>query len=192
MIRARERLLGCRGVAKMRVDRDVVRDLIPDRRGAGGERRLGVDCERERLVIDLDRLCRIERLRDGSGHDHGHRLADMARLVPGQEPVRAEKHFAAVRRGQFHVVSGRRHRLMRNRVEPGGAAVCAAVGAEHARHGARHIERDGANARMRMRRAHHRRIGLARQMEIVGEAALAGHEAQILLAPQGPADRTRA
>src|SRR5438477_557939 len=39
--------------------------------------------------------------------------------------------------------------------------------------------------RVRMRRAHHRRVRLTRQAEVVGEAPGAGEQALVLLAPQG-------
>ena len=42
--------------------------------------------------------------------------------------------------------------------------------------------------RMRVRRAHHHRVGLARQAHVVGVAASAGDEAQVLLAPHRLAD----
>ena len=51
---------------------------------------------------------------------------------------------------------------------------------------ARRVDRD--DARMRMGRAHHRRIGLAVEIEIVGEAALAGDEPRVLLARHRLAD----
>ncbi len=50
----------------------------------------------------------------------------------------------------------------------------------------RRIDRD--DARVRIRRAHHRRIGLAVETEIVGETALAGNEPRILLARHRLAD----
>ncbi len=50
----------------------------------------------------------------------------------------------------------------------------------------RRFDRD--NARMRIRRAHHHRVRLAVEAEIVGEAALAGDEPLVLLARQRLAD----
>ena len=47
---------------------------------------------------------------------------------------------------------------------------------------------DAADARMRMGRAHHRRVGLAVRAEIVAEPALAGDQPLVLLAADGLAD----
>ena len=77
---------------------------------------------------------------------------------------------------------------MRDRLEAVGDAVLAGEDAEHARQGARGGGVDGADAGMRVRAAHHHRVGLPLQAEIVGEAPLAGEEAQILLAAQRLAD----
>ena len=73
-------------------------------------------------------------------------------------------------------------RVVRDGGQPVGEAVGAAEDAEHARHrlGARRI--DAEDARVRMGRAHHRRVGLAVEVEIVAEAAAAGDEPLVLLA----------
>src|SRR5215813_7231916 len=47
---------------------------------------------------------------------------------------------------------------------------------------------DRLQGRVRVRRAHEYRIGLARAIDVVGILALAGDEALILLAPDGSAD----
>src|SRR6185369_17541895 len=47
---------------------------------------------------------------------------------------------------------------------------------------------DGSDARMRMWRAHHDRIGLADKVEIVAEPALPGHQRRIFLADDRLAD----
>ena len=72
---------------------------------------------------------------------------------------------------------------------PSASAIGAGEDAEHARH--RRPPRAVSirdDARMRMRRAHHRRIGLTRQAEIVAEAALAGEQPRVFLAPHRLAD----
>ena len=58
-------------------------------------------------------------------------------------------------------------------------------GAGH-RHGGGHI--DAANARMGVGRAHHDGVGLAGEVDVVAEAALAGEELGIFLADDGLAD----
>ena len=148
--------------------------------------------ERQFLVTHLDRLGGVHRLRLGLGDHHGDRFADMARLVGGQQQMRADEHRAAAGRGELHVVFGLRQRIVRNGLEPIGRAIGAGEDAEHARHRfcPRRIDRD--DARMRIRRAHHRRIGLAVESEIVGEAAIAGDEPRIFLARHRLADEAEA
>ena len=113
----------------------------------------------------------------------------MAGLVGRQQQVRADEDLAAAGGVQLHVVFGLRQRIVRNGGEPVGAAIGAGEHAEHARHrlGARRI--DAENARMRMRRAHHHRIGLALEAEIVAEAAASGGEPLVFLAGDRLADR---
>ena len=73
-----------------------------------------------------------------------------------------------------------------------GQAVGPGEDAEHARQGAGARRIDAANARMRMRRAHHRGIGLMVELEIVAEAAFAGDQPLVLGAAHGPADEAEA
>ena len=73
-------------------------DLVPHRRRARLHRVLGMDDERQHLVVDLDRLGGVERLRLRLGHHHRDRLADMARLVGRQQHVRADEDRAAAGR----------------------------------------------------------------------------------------------
>ena len=103
--------------------------------------------------------------------------------------MRTKKDRAPAARCQLHVVSGRRHGLVGNRVQSGGTAILPAIGAEHAGHAACPIERDSANAGMRMRRAHHHGMRLARQREVIGEAAPAGEETEILFPHQRASNR---
>jgi hypothetical protein len=81
---------------------------------------------------------------------------------------------------------------VRNGAQAFGEAIGAGEDAKHAgqRFGARGV--DGADARMRVRGAHHHRIGLAVETEIVAEAAAAGGEAGVLLAHDRLADETEA
>ena len=72
--------------------------------------------------------------------------------------------------------------------EPVGQAVGAGEHAEHARHGLGARRIDAADAGMRMRGAHHYRIGLAVDAEVIAEAAMAGDEPRVLFARRGLAD----
>ena len=188
MIGGGEGALGRLRIAEAGVDQHVVRHLVPHRRGAGRMRRVGVGDEGKLLVFDLDRFRGIERLRPGLGHDHRDRLADMARLVGRERHVRADEDLAAAGAGELHVEFRLRHRRVRNGLEAVGAAVGAGEDAEHARHGARLLGVDAQDAGMRIGRAHHRRIGLPRQAEVVAEPAPAGGEAEVLLAAQRLSD----
>ena len=73
------------------------------------------------------------------------------------------KIVAAAGAVQLHVELGLGQRIVRDRAEPVGEAVGAGEHAEHARHrlGARGV--DPTDAGVRVRRAHHRGIGLARR-----------------------------
>ena len=153
-------------------------------RRARDHRLLGVHHERQFFVAHDQRFGGVERLRFGCGNDHRHRLADVAHPVRRQQHMRAGEHVAAARPGELHVEFGLGHRIVRNGRQAIGGAIGAGEDAEHARHGFRRRGIDGGYARMRMRRAHHRRIYLAVEIEIVGEAALAGDEPLVLFARQ--------
>jgi hypothetical protein len=106
--------------------------------------------------------------------------------------VGADEYGAAARGGELHVVSGLGQRIVRNGAQPVREAVRAREHGEHARHrlGARGV--DAADARMRVRGAHHHRMGLAIENEIVAEPPLAGGEPRVLLADDRLADETEA
>src|SRR5262249_34528370 len=181
-----------RAVAEQGVDRDVVRHFVPHYRRARTHRVLGMVDAGQDFVIDHDRLCGVERLRHALRQHHGDRLADVAGLVRRQQQMRADEHRAAACGRKLHVVSGLRQRIRRDGAEAVGEAVGAGENAEHARHrlGARGI--DGADAGMRVRRAHHHRMCLAGEAEIVAEAAVAGGQPLVLLAHDRLADEAEA
>ena len=185
---ARERRFRRLRVAELRIDEDVVFDFVPERRRAGPHRVFRMQHEWQFLVAHLHRFGGIRRLRLGFRHHHGDRLADMARSVRGQQQMRADENRAAARRGELHVEFGLRHRIVRNGLEIVGYAIGAGEHPKHARHrvGPRRI--DGDDARMRIGRAHHHRISLPVEREVVGKAALAGDEPRVLLARQRLAD----
>src|SRR3989441_11716365 len=72
---------------------------------------------------------------------------------------------------------------MRDRPEAIGRGVLAGQHRDHARylHGAGAV--DAPEACVGVRRAHHARVGLARQVEVVAVATLAGDEAQVFPSP---------
>src|SRR5262249_2955661 len=71
-------------------------------------------------------------------------------------------------------------------------AVGAGEDAEHARHGLGPARVDGEDARVRVGRAQHHRVGLAIDAEIVAEASAAGGEPRVLLADDGLTDEAEA
>src|SRR5215469_109359 len=140
--------------------------------------------ERQFRVVHDDGFGCVQRLRLGCGYDHRHRFADMAHTIGRQQHMRAGEHRAAAWPGELHVVFGLGHRIVRNRPKIFRSAIGAGEDAEHAGHVLCRGDVDRDNPRMRMRRSHHRRIGLAVETEIVGEAALAGDEPLVLFARQ--------
>ncbi len=190
VIRCCESLVGGLAVAEPGFHRHVVGHFVPY---SGRSRRhcvVGVQDERQFLVVDHDRLGGIHRLRLGFGDDHGHRLADMARLVGRQQHVRTDEHRSAARGVQLHVEFGLRQRIVRDRVELVGETIGAGEDAEHAGHLPGRFTVDAANARMRIGRAHHRGVSLPLELEVVAEAAPAGDEPLILRPPDWFSDET--
>src|SRR5271169_3110907 len=94
--------------------------------------------------------------------------------------MRADEYLAAARRGQLHVVARLGQWIVLDGAESIGRAIGARVNAEHAGQLERRGLVDRDNARMRVRRAHHRRLRLPGKTEIVGEAALPGDEPRVL------------
>src|SRR5258707_12043253 len=135
---------------------------------------------------------RVGGLRRRWGQPDPHRIAHMARLVGGQEEVRADEERAAARGMQLHVVFGLGRRIVRNGAKPVGEAVGAGEAAEPPGHRRGPPRIDAEDARVRMRGAQHHRAGLAVDAEIVAEAAATGDEPRVLLAHEGLADEAEA
>ena len=190
--RLREGALGRRGIAEIRIDQNIVGHLVPDRRGAGAHGVFGMQHEGQFVVDDVERFGRIERLRAGLRHHHGDRLADVARLVGGQQHMRADEDFAAAGAGELHVVARLRQRIVRDRPKAVGLAIGAGEHAEHAGHRQRAGLVDRDDARMGVRRAHHRRVSLPGKIEVVGEAALADEQPRVFVARPGLPDEAEA
>ena len=113
----------------------------------------------------------------------------MPHPVRGEQRLRAKEHRAAAGSGQLQIVARRRHRAVRDGSEAIGLGIPPAEDAEDTRQprGTRCF--DFQNPSMRVRRADHDDIGLAGQVEIVGEPALAGQQPLILFATYRLADR---
>ena len=98
----------------------------------------------------------------------------------------------AVSRLQLHVVFGLGQRIVRDGSEAVAEAVGAAEGAEHAgrRLGAREVGAE--NAGMRVRGAHHHRIGLTVEAGIIAEPPATRDQPLVFLSHEWPADEAEA
>ncbi len=188
MVGRGERAIGRFPVAEGGIGEHVVGHFLPHRRCARLDRVGGLNDERQLLVFDLHRFGGIHRLHASLRHHHRQRLANVPCLVGGHQVMEADEHGAAIGRTELYVVFRRRRSRVLDRVETVRPYVGAGEHAEYARHcsGLRGVDPD--DARMRMRGAHHRRVGLAVHREIVGEPPLAGQQALVLLAAQRLAD----
>ena len=98
MRRAREGRIGCRGVAKFMVQRNIVGALRMHGWTADGAGRIHGDGQG--LIIDTDLLGCITRQQRRCGNNHCHRLACMADLVAGKSVARWNHHGPPVAMGQ--------------------------------------------------------------------------------------------
>ena len=162
------------GVAVIEIQEDVARRLVVQLRRA---RLCPFRCRRhrrQRIDVADDGLGRVLRLRHGLGDGEGHGLADMAharlgeRRPAGMTPRRA----VAVLRREWAFQG----------LEPGRFEIGRPIDAEHARHFARVVECEAPDRAVRHRRAHHHGVSLARQVHVVGIAALAAQQGRVLLA----------
>ena len=167
-------------VAVVVVDADVAGRVVEhDRRaGLGGFARVGHG--RQGVDVEHDRFGRVLGLGQGLGHDEGHRIADEAHLVGGQRMARRRLHRRAVAVGHR---DQRLERPVARRVQVG-----AGPHAQHARHLLRVLDIDALEHAMRHLAAHHHRIGLVRQVHVVGVAALALEQGRVFLARHRLAD----
>jgi hypothetical protein len=171
---AGEGRLGRRLVAALEQIGDVVRALLPDRVSAGG-RVGGVGDRREYLVTDVDQLGGVLGLRQSFRDDEGDRLAYIAHPPLGETEMGAPEHRRAVR-----PLALKRHP---HPAHIRGGEVIAGVDRQHPGRGLRRGHIDPTDRRMRMRRAQHIGMGLAGQIEIVLEAAVAAEQPLVLEAP---------
>ncbi len=183
-----ERALGRGAIAEHGIHEHVVLRFVPDRGRPGGDRILGMRHPRQLLVLHRHAIGCVRRPLARLRDHHRDRLPDVARLVGGQEPVRALEDRAAARRGELHVLARRGQGMVRYGLQAVGRAVGPGIDAEHSGHGPRARRIDAHNACVRMRGAHHRGVRLPGEVEVVGEAPGPGKKALVLLAQYGPAD----
>ena len=132
---------------------------------------------KRRKLVDLDhhRVGGIASKFRAFRHDERHRLPDMAHLVGGDGMPSRPKHRRAVA-----VLDRDAGRI---RLIAGGGEIGAGEDREHARHGERLARVDRADRAVRMRAPHHRHVGLALDIDVVGVAPLATDERQVFFAP---------
>ncbi len=180
--RLRERRLHRRLVAVAPVVADVVRHLVVHGRADRG-RRLDVDDRRQLFVVDLDQLGRVLGLQIRLGHDQRDLVADVAHLALRQHRMAGLLHRRAVL-AVDQPAAGQAADL-------GVGQVGASEDVQHAGRLQRRVELDGADARMRVRRAQEDGVGLAVQRHVVGVLAVAGEKALVFAPAQALADGAR-
>ena len=166
------------GVAEMIVERNVAGHVVVKQRSALARRVFGRYDGGERIDVDLDRFGGVLRGKDGLGDDAGDRIADIAHLVFRQRAAPRLFHRRAVAAFERHIAFERAVAL-----KIGGG-----IDRKHARHFPGRVGVDGADHAMAVAAAHHHRIGLAGQADVVGIAALRRAAASDLrcAAPTGP------
>ena len=154
------------------VDRDIAGRLGPELRRTGCKRCAHVSDRIQFLVLDRDELGGVLRERGAFGNDQRDRLADMQHAFARER--RTERHdelgaIAAVERG-----------MQRGRADAGRLDVLVRQHRDDAFRRAGCGDVDRADARMRVRRAHERRMGLVRLRRIVDKSSKPAHQRVIL------------
>ncbi len=138
---------------------DVVGILVPNsrRRWLGRIGRRGD--RRERLVIDLDQLGGVLRLRQTLGDDNGDRVADITDPIDDQRRPLRRKHRRPVRLPAGHSRLGHG--------EPVGGVIGAGINGSYTRRRRGRARCERLDHRMRVRRPQEHRIELSRQISVV-------------------------
>ena len=159
--------------------------LDAQQRRARGERGRGLADRGQRRVVDRDGLGRVERGGARLGDDDGDRLAGVADLAGRQHRVRRIGHLGAVAVAESEA---RIAHQRRNTADAVGRQIVGGEDAKHPRHGqgAGRLERPQTG--MGVGRAHHGHMGLAGQVDVVGETAAPGQQARVLGAAHRLAD----
>ena len=156
-------------VADAPLEDDVVRGVLVELRRARLDGLLGVDDRGQRLVVDDDRLERVERLRLRLGDDRRDALAGPLDAVRGERPGRAD---VVLDPGAATGRPGHRHRVVRD--------VGADEHGDDARHRLGRGRVDRADVGVRVRAAQDGHVGHRRELDVVDVVAGAGDEARVL------------
>ncbi len=143
---------------------DVAVEFLMGERRAGFERILGIGHAGQRIVFDDDGMGGVFCLRSRLGGHGGNRHADAMHRAAGEHWMRGNDHV--------------RQHLRRREIEF-VAEIVAGNDQFDAGHGFGFAAVDGNNFRVRVRAALKREIEHARQLNIVGVAALAGNQRRI-------------
>ena len=156
----------------MVIERNVSGRLVVNERRARGGGVARPYHRRQRIDFDRDRLGGIFCLHRRLGYDEGDRIADEAHLVGGERRPRRLSHRRAVAVVERHDAFER-------------AVICeigAGIHAEHAGHVTCGGHVDLPDHAVRDAAAHDRRIGFARQRDVVGVAAVSAQQDRIFAA----------
>ncbi len=167
-------------VAIMKIEWNVVRDIVIDARRVVCGGRIQPHYRRQMIDVDRDGFGGVLGLHRGLRDDAGHRIADEAHLVGGERRARRLEHRRTVT-----VVE--RHHAFQGAVA-GGREIGAGENCKHAGHGAGGGGIDRPNDAVGMVAANDDGMGLTGQCDVVGIASGAAHQYRILGAQHGLAD----
>ena len=174
----RERGFGRLRVADLPSERDVVGDIVPDRRPPG--RLVAGGDGGEGFVVDLDPLARVEGLPAGLGDDEGDALPDEADpvggkggLVPRAKPIALADSGPVGLRGAGHAGDLR---------DPGRGELGSRVHRPHPRRRPRRAGVDAGDPGVREGRPQNHRVQGAGGRPVVDEAPLAPQQPRVLAA----------
>ena len=185
---AGKRGLDRRPVADIGIDAYISGTFLPHHRRARFGRRAGADHRRQFRVVHRDQRRRVRRRIAALGHHHGDRLTGIARLVVGQGVVVGDEDLRSVAVLEQGVGRRGRHRHMRDAPHSIGVEIGAGQHRDYSRCGQGGGGVVGFDPRVRIGRAHHRRMGLAGERHVVAETARTGQQPHILLAQHRCAD----
>ena len=157
----------------------VVRPVVVDLRGRRGERALGIEHRRQRLIVDDNGFGGVLGQIGIGGHDRGDRRAMELDLVDGEWPERRvpRRHV-----GDEHGLRKRQHRSLE-------------VGGRHHPHHAGHRQRgrgiDVGDSRMSVGAAHKGQVQHAGNSDVGEILAMPGHQPVVFLTAVTPADPAR-
>jgi hypothetical protein len=179
---------GGRGIPTFPVVAAIEGDAGVQVRRALGESRDRVDHEGPRRVVHRYRFGAILRSRRRRRDDDGDGLADVTHAVRRQGIPRRLREGRAVAAPDAAAPLGDQRR---DRSDAIGHEIAPGEHAEHARHLERRRRIDRHDVGVRVGRAHERRVGLIRRIEVVGVASLTRQETIILASPDRRADTER-